>query len=254
MFGNCLTEDGKFTKSLEVYRAGLKACPRSDVMGRYELLMARSKAAIEYAEALRTLPASISETSAVYAPDPTNLATSALKDANAALEIHTEYVAKAHLARCRALKSLEKYGEAVEAAKLSSESFKKGSENHCKAQAVLASVEQELRGCSSSRANVGGVNGNKKQKTISDIENGEKGDILSCEVLQPLSNELECPLCLKLLWEPVTTPCGHTFCKPCFLRAIDHGSKCPNCRRVLHLGRDLPVRYSVWDPSSLVLW
>lgn len=39
----------------------------------------------------------------------------------------------------------------------------------------------------------------------------------------------------------VSTPCGHTFCKPCFTRAMDHGSKCPMCRTVLHVGRELAV-------------
>ena len=39
------------------------------------------------------------------------------------------------------------------------------------------------------------------------------------------SEDLDCILCLKLLYEPVTTPCGHTFCRPCFLRAFDHSSK-----------------------------
>lgn len=46
---------------------------------------------------------------------------------------------------------------------------------------------------------------------------------------------------MKLLFEPVTTSCGHTFCRPCFLRAQDHGSRCPMCRTVLHVGRELPV-------------
>ena len=39
------------------------------------------------------------------------------------------------------------------------------------------------------------------------------------------SEDLDCILCMKLLYEPVTTPCGHTFCQPCFLRASDHSSK-----------------------------
>lgn len=46
---------------------------------------------------------------------------------------------------------------------------------------------------------------------------------------------------MKLLYEPVTTPCGHTFCRPCFARAMDHTNRCPMCRTVLHVGRELPV-------------
>ncbi len=45
-------------------------------------------------------------------------------------------------------------------------------------------------------------------------------------------DDFECTLCLKLLFEPVTTPCGHTFCKQCFSRTMDHGNKCPMCRTV----------------------
>lgn len=48
----------------------------------------------------------------------------------------------------------------------------------------------------------------------------------------------ECTLCMKLLFEPVTTPCGHTFCRACFMRAMDHSSKCPVCRTVGE-GREL---------------
>ena len=45
-------------------------------------------------------------------------------------------------------------------------------------------------------------------------------------------DEFECILCLKMLYQPVTTPCGHTFCRDCFLRAGDHSNKCPMCRTV----------------------
>ena len=45
-------------------------------------------------------------------------------------------------------------------------------------------------------------------------------------------DDFECILCLKLLFEPVTTPCGHTFCRGCYARAMDHNNKCPMCRTV----------------------
>lgn len=46
---------------------------------------------------------------------------------------------------------------------------------------------------------------------------------------------LDCPLCLRLLYEPLTTPCGHTFCRDCLARSMDHASYCPLCRTVLHM-------------------
>lgn len=42
----------------------------------------------------------------------------------------------------------------------------------------------------------------------------------------------ECVLCMRLLYEPVTTPCGHSFCKSCFARCTDVKNRCPICRTV----------------------
>uniref|UniRef100_A0A3Q0R7R7 LON peptidase N-terminal domain and ring finger 3 n=1 Tax=Amphilophus citrinellus TaxID=61819 RepID=A0A3Q0R7R7_AMPCI len=42
--------------------------------------------------------------------------------------------------------------------------------------------------------------------------------------------DLDCPLCMRLFYEPVTTPCGHTFCLQCLERCLDHNPKCPLCK------------------------
>lgn len=42
--------------------------------------------------------------------------------------------------------------------------------------------------------------------------------------------ECECQVCVQLLVEPITSPCGHSFCRNCLARAYDHSSKCPLCR------------------------
>ncbi|XP_078371625.1 LON peptidase N-terminal domain and RING finger protein 3-like isoform X2 [Oculina patagonica] len=42
--------------------------------------------------------------------------------------------------------------------------------------------------------------------------------------------DLECTLCCRLLYEPVTTPCGHVFCRSCLNCNLDHRPTCPICR------------------------
>jgi len=46
-------------------------------------------------------------------------------------------------------------------------------------------------------------------------------------------SELECQVCVTLLYEPMTSPCGHTFCKRCLFRSLDHSNRCPLCRTEL---------------------
>ncbi|KAM6261736.1 LON peptidase N-terminal domain and RING finger protein 1 [Porphyrio hochstetteri] len=46
-------------------------------------------------------------------------------------------------------------------------------------------------------------------------------------------SDFECALCMRLFFEPVTTPCGHTFCKGCLERCLDHAPQCPLCKESL---------------------
>ncbi|KAK4683658.1 hypothetical protein P7C73_g6576, partial [Tremellales sp. Uapishka_1] len=48
-----------------------------------------------------------------------------------------------------------------------------------------------------------------------------------------LLSVVECDVCAMLLYEPVTTPCQHTFCSKCLSRSLDHSSRCPLCRQDL---------------------
>ncbi|GIY11121.1 LON peptidase N-terminal domain and RING finger protein 3 [Caerostris extrusa] len=45
--------------------------------------------------------------------------------------------------------------------------------------------------------------------------------------------DFECALCLRILWEPVSTACGHTFCRVCLNRCLDHQTNCPLCKTSL---------------------
>ncbi|CAF2394371.1 unnamed protein product [Rotaria sp. Silwood2] len=56
---------------------------------------------------------------------------------------------------------------------------------------------------------------------------------MSHDVLETYRN---CPFCLKLLFEPVSTLCGHTFCLLClqhFILTSNHVLRCPICREDL---------------------
>lgn len=50
-----------------------------------------------------------------------------------------------------------------------------------------------------------------------------------------MPKEFECPICFKLLYKPVTTACGHNFCKVCLDQVTTRHAICPLCRAPLSL-------------------
>lgn len=71
---------------------------------------------------------------------------------------------------------------------------------------------------------------------LSGEEDGHNGlDIALLERLQDVTQkELDCLVCYNLMLDPTTTTCGHTFCRKCLERVMDHSNICPFCRRVIH--------------------
>lgn len=72
--------------------------------------------------------------------------------------------------------------------------------------------------------------------------------------------ELECQVCYNLLLDPLTTVCGHTFCRKCLHRVLDHSNLCPICRRSLSLppalrsvpaNRRLTDLLAAWYPTTV---
>ncbi|CAF4638418.1 unnamed protein product, partial [Rotaria magnacalcarata] len=52
------------------------------------------------------------------------------------------------------------------------------------------------------------------------------------------STDFECSICCNLLWLPITTPCGHVFCRECVIRSVDNTqAKCPMCKSSLQNAR-----------------
>ncbi|CAL8290612.1 unnamed protein product [Lota lota] len=55
--------------------------------------------------------------------------------------------------------------------------------------------------------------------------------------------DFSCPICLDVFNSPVTTPCGHNFCRTCITRFWDDQVqyKCPVCNELFHTRPDLQV-------------
>ena len=64
--------------------------------------------------------------------------------------------------------------------------------------------------------------------------NLSKFDLDSLRLVQSAArNEMDCQVCYSLFHDPLTTCCGHTFCRSCLHRTLDHSHQCPMCRRML---------------------
>eukprot|EP01112_Ceratiomyxa_fruticulosa_P020595 TRINITY_DN705_c0_g1_i2.p1 TRINITY_DN705_c0_g1~~TRINITY_DN705_c0_g1_i2.p1 ORF type:complete len:350 (-),score=45.17 TRINITY_DN705_c0_g1_i2:326-1375(-) len=66
------------------------------------------------------------------------------------------------------------------------------------------------------------------------------------ELFKSLDDNLICPICWDVMGNPVDTPCQHTYCSKCIIKAIEEGSKqCSKCRT--------PIKVKSLKPASFVL-
>ncbi|KAF4123196.1 ATP-dependent protease La (LON) domain [Geosmithia morbida] len=63
-------------------------------------------------------------------------------------------------------------------------------------------------------------------------------------------SEMDCQVCYGLFCDPLTTACGHTFCRSCLQRILDHSQYCPICRRRLPMN---PMLNRTACPSNSTL-
>ncbi|KYO46032.1 LON peptidase N-terminal domain and RING finger protein 1 [Alligator mississippiensis] len=124
-----------------------------------------------------------------------------------------------------ALNSTEKFAKEDGLKRVSSEPLLSGQEKGALLKRKLSLSEQDMLLCEDGRSKL------KKQG-----ETTKKDIALVCgtipEDLIDVS-DFECSLCMRLFFEPVTTPCGHTFCKNCLERCLDHAPQCPLCKESL---------------------
>ncbi|KFA65987.1 hypothetical protein S40285_07176 [Stachybotrys chlorohalonatus IBT 40285] len=67
--------------------------------------------------------------------------------------------------------------------------------------------------------------------SVNEIELWETDHVRNVQVDARL--EMDCQICYALFYDPLTTACGHTFCRSCLHRILDHSRYCPICRRKL---------------------
>ncbi|XP_051005724.1 E3 ubiquitin-protein ligase RNF168 [Acomys russatus] len=70
----------------------------------------------------------------------------------------------------------------------------------------------------------------------------------------PSLAECQCKICMEILLEPVTLPCSHTLCNPCFQSTVEKANLCcPFCRRRVsswtryHTRRKSLVNTDLWE-------
>ncbi|KAM0860383.1 hypothetical protein ACQ4PT_046573 [Festuca glaucescens] len=172
------------------------------------ILSNRCSAFCLISQVLRERSAADSEYQPLNGLDPTTHAELALKDAEKVVTIHSNSP-KAYLLKAYALILLERYHEARES--------------------LLTGLQVDPLS-------------HILQTCLSDLDINTNAATGARRPRLDRTDDFECTLCFKLLFEPVTTPCGHSFCRSCLHQSMDHGNKCPMCRTVLFIGpRTYPI-------------
>uniref|UniRef100_A0A4W6C328 Uncharacterized protein n=1 Tax=Lates calcarifer TaxID=8187 RepID=A0A4W6C328_LATCA len=62
-----------------------------------------------------------------------------------------------------------------------------------------------------------------------------------------------CPICLDVFTDPVTTPCGHNFCKNCINQHWENDvqHKCPMCKKIFYTRPELQVNIFISEMANL---
>jgi hypothetical protein len=84
--------------------------------------------------------------------------------------------------------------------------------------------------------------------------NSDSLEVVDIAVLEHLKeamrSELDCQVCYGLFLDPLTTTCGHTFCRKCLHRVLDHSNLCPVCRRAMAIAPGISAKQA---PSNFLL-
>ncbi|KAI8628670.1 ATP-dependent protease La domain-containing protein [Xylariaceae sp. FL1651] len=61
---------------------------------------------------------------------------------------------------------------------------------------------------------------------------------------ESVRTEMDCQICYALLLDPMTTTCGHTYCRTCIHRVFNNSDLCPTCRRTISIQRQFNQKAS----------
>lgn len=253
--GNDMYRGGNFENAVEMFSHALRVRPQEPSFSHI-ILSNRCVSFCSLSQKLRKIPAAQSERQALFGLDPLSLLSLALKDAEKLLQLQPEW-AKAHFRKAQTLFLLEKYDEAHEA-------YLNGLHGHPsnvllqKGLKEVLLVKEEMEKLFKKKQtdevdeDEEEEEEEKKEREEGEGKVGEDGGKIAGEeqrrrrtrkrICLERSDEFDCSLCLKLLFSPITTPCGHSFCKACLVRVLDHGNKCPVCRGILFIN---PSSYPV---------
>ncbi|XP_047966091.1 LON peptidase N-terminal domain and RING finger protein 1 isoform X3 [Salvia hispanica] len=162
------------------------------------ILSNRCAAYLRISQFLRSRSPSASEYRPLNGLDPTTHAGLALNDAEKVMNLHCNSAAS-YILKANALILLEKY-------ELAQDVIRSGLQIDPQSNA-LSNLEKKIANTFLRRIN------SNPQRT----------------------DDYDCTLCLKLLFEPITTPCGHSFCRSCLFQTMDRGNRCPLCRTILFI-------------------
>ncbi|KAK6261678.1 hypothetical protein QUC31_007494 [Theobroma cacao] len=195
--GNRAFRDNRFEEAINNYTRANNIKP-----GDHVILGNRSAAYMRISQFLKSRSPTASECRPLNGLDMTTLAELALKDAERLMSLQNNAV-RSYILKANALILLERYEMARDII-LSGLQLDPFSD-------ILRASFRSLERMPSSLLRIRG------------------------HELPERTDDFDCTLCLKLLYQPITTPCGHSFCRSCLFQTMDRSNKCPLCRTVLFI-------------------
>lgn len=81
-------------------------------------------------------------------------------------------------------------------------------------------------------------------------ETEQSDTVLFEHVRESTRSEMDCQVCYGVFIDPLTASCGHTLCRTCVHRVLDHSNLCPICRQTMQLAPGASARQA---PSNALL-